>query len=106
MKSNELYAVFSVVAGEKVKTLQANFKKAFGPTLRVYKGQHFADENATLGELNKDGMKSGYVKINGNSIVEEFEKRFKEVTGITVQIATPDNSGLAKNNISLLEAGK
>ena len=105
MKSKDNTAVFSVVSGEKVKTLQANFKKAFGPTLRVYKGQHFADENAELGELVKDGMKDGYVKINGDSIVEEFEKRFKEITGITVQVATPDNSGLAKNNISLLEAG-
>lgn len=104
MKANDV--VFSVVAGEKVKTLQAKFKRAFGPTLRVYKGQHFADEEATLGELNKEGMKSGYVMVNGNSIVESFEKEFLELTGIKVQIATPDNSGLAKNDASLIEAGK
>lgn len=106
MKTKDYSVVFSVVAGEKVKTLQAKFQKAFGPTLRVYKGQHFADADATLGDLNKDGMKNGYVKIYGTSIVEEFEKRFKEITGITVQIATPDNSALAKNNVSLIEAGK
>lgn len=103
MKANDV--VFSVVAGEKVNTLQAKFKRAFGPTLRVYKGQHFADEDAVLGDLNKDGMKSGYVMINGDIAVEAFEKKFLELTGIKVQVATPDNSALAKNDASLIEAG-
>ena len=35
----------------KVKTLRAEFKKAFGSTLRVYNGMKFADDDAT-GEID------------------------------------------------------
>jgi len=34
---------FNVSGNMKVKTLQANYKKAYGGTLRVYKGNQFAD---------------------------------------------------------------
>ena len=47
----------------KVKTLKAEFKKAFGSTLRVYKSESckgaFADDDATLASIRAEGAKGG-----------------------------------------------
>lgn len=59
----------------KVKTLKANFKNEFGSTLRVYNGQRFADDDATLASIRKNDAKGGDVKINGKMLVGNFEKK-------------------------------
>jgi hypothetical protein len=41
-------ADFDIKGNMKVKTLQEEFMKNFGLTLRIYKGNKFADESATL----------------------------------------------------------
>ena len=39
-------ADLSISGKMKVKTLKANFKEAYGSTLRVYVGKKFADDDA------------------------------------------------------------
>lgn len=94
----------------KVKTLKADFKKAFGSTLRVYmsptcKGR-MADDDATLASIRADGAKGGELKVVGNMQVGNFEKKIAEMYGIGVQVANADDSALADNSATLCGAGK
>lgn len=94
----------------KVKTLKADFKKAFGSTLRVYmsptcKGR-MADDEATLASIRADGAKGGELKVVGNMQVGNFEKKIAEMYGIGVQVANADDSALADNSATLCGAGK
>lgn len=89
----------------KVKNLQNAFKKKYGATLRVYKGMHFADPQALLKELSDTAHPSGYLSVGSKITVEEFEKKFFEAFGVKVQVAKPDNSDLAKNNMTIHAVG-
>lgn len=92
----------------KVKTLKANFKKAFGSTLRVYTTSQcktFADDEATLGQLMGNN-KGGEATFGGNLRVGNFEKKVTEMYGIGVQVANAKNTALADNSITLVAAGK
>ncbi len=94
-----------------VGTLKKQFKEEFGSTLRVYKGTHkgahFADDDATLASVRgEDAEKSGELIIHGNMHVQTFEEKFKDIFGIQVQVATPDDSKLAQNDITLSASGK
>ena len=94
----------------KVKTLKADFKKAFGSTLRVYQSEsckgRFADDEATLASIRAEGKKGGELAIKGNMQVGNFEKKVAEMYGIGVQVANADDSALADNSITLIAAGK
>lgn len=62
----------SVDGRKKVKTLKEEFKNEFGVSIRVYKGVKFADENATLASIRKEGAaKTGELKIVISSIEQE-----------------------------------
>lgn len=95
-----------------VKTLKNQFKEEFGSTLRVYKGiklgANFADDEATLASIREgeDAEKSGELVIQGNMHVKTFEEKFKDIFGVQVQVATPDDSKLAQNDITLAASGK
>ena len=94
----------------KVKTLKADFKKAFGSTLRVYlsptcKGR-MADDDATLASIRAEGAKGGELKVVGNMQVGNFEKKIVELYGIGVQVANADDGKLADNSVTLVAAGK
>ena len=94
----------------KVKTLKADFKKAFGSTLRVYmsptcKGR-MADDEATLASIRAEGAKGGELAVKGNMKVGNFEEKFSEMWGIGVQVANADDSALAPNDVTLVAAGK
>ena len=99
-------ADFKISGRMKVKSLTEDFKNAYGSTLRVYNGNSFADNNATLASIRKGEAKSGELEVSGNMHVGTFEKKVLENYGIKVQVATPDNSSLSKNDISLSESGK
>ena len=93
-----------------MKTLKADFKKAFGSTLRVYmsptcKGR-MADDDATLASIRADGAKGGELKVVGQMQVGSFEKKIVEMYGIGVQVANADDSALADNSATLCGAGK
>jgi len=94
----------------KVKTLKAEFKNAFGSTLRVYmssscKGR-MADDEATLASIRAEGAKGGELKVVGNMQVGNFEKKIAEMYGIGVQVANADNTVLADNTATLCGAAK
>jgi hypothetical protein len=76
-------AEFSLDGRTIVKTLKANFKNAFGATLRVSKSESckggFADDDATLASLRAEGKKGGELKVAGNLKVANFEKIVAEL---------------------------
>ncbi len=93
----------------KVKTFKANFKKAFGASLRVYTTANCkakADDEATLGSLMTTGAKGGEQTFGGNLRVGNFEKKVTEMYGIGVQVANAKDTELANDNITLVAAGK
>ena len=99
-------ADLSISGKMKVKTLKANFKSAYGSTFRVYYGQKFADDNATLASIRKEDAKGGEVKVNGKMLVGNFEKKILEEFGIKIQVSTPDDSKLSDDSITLTATGK
>lgn len=94
----------------KVKTLKANFKKAFGSSLRVYKSitckGAMADDDATLASLRAEGAKGGELTVGGNKKVGTFETEFAATWGIGVQVANAADTALADNSKTLVGAGK
>ncbi|MBP5548105.1 MAG: hypothetical protein J6X58_04335 [Bacteroidales bacterium] len=103
-------AEIALKGGMKVKTLKADFKKAFGSTLRVYmsptcKGR-MADDDATLASIRAKDAKGGELKVVGHMQVGNFEKKIAEMYGIGVQVANADDSALADNSATLVAAGK
>ena len=102
-------ADFTLDGRTKVKTLKANFKAAFGSTLRVYKSASckggFADDEATLASIRAEGYKGGDICVSGDMLVGDFERGVAELYGIGVQVANAGDTELADNNITLLEAG-
>lgn len=99
-------ADLSISGKMKVKTFKANFKEEYGSTLRVYVGKKFADNDATLASIRKEDAKGGEVKINGKMLVGNFEKKILEEFGIIIQVATPDDSKLSDNSLTLSASGK
>ena len=99
-------ADLSISGKMKVKTLKANFKEEYGSTLTVYVGKKFADDDATLASIRKEDAKGGEVKINGKMLVGNFEKKILEEFGIVIQVATPDDSKLSDNSLTLTASGK
>lgn len=99
-------ADFSISGKMKVKTLKADFKKAYGSTLRVYYGQKFADDDATLASIRKGDAKGGEVAINGKMLVGNFENKIMEEFGIKIQVANPDDSKLVDDKTTLTQSGK
>lgn len=93
----------------KVKTLKANFKSAFGATLRVYTTptcKRYADDEATLGKLMAAGAKGGEQTFGSNLRVGNFEKKVTEMYGIGVQVANAADTELVGDTITLAAAGK
>ena len=97
-------AEFTVAPNKKLKSLSADFKKAFNLSLVFYKGAQIADGDLTLAALNKKTTKDVKSKADGFKIkasmrVGEAEDLFDTHFGIKVQIKK--NGGLAPNNITI-----
>lgn len=93
-----------------VRKLKADFKAAFGSSLRVYmapscKGR-MADDAATLASIRAEGAKGGELSVKGNKTVGRFEAEFAENWGIGVQVANADDTALAPNDATLCGAAK
>lgn len=85
-----------------VKRLKENFKNEFGGTLRVYDGRAKADDNATLASIRRnEDAKGEELVCNGHLTVGSFERRMRDIFGIKVQVATPDDWTLALDGITL-----
>lgn len=104
-------AEFTVAPNKKVKTVCADFKKAFGCTLAIYKGAQIADGDLTLAALNKKTTKdvkstADGLKIKASMKVGDAEKLFDTNFGVTVQ--TKDESGkkFVPNGITIGQAAR
>lgn len=107
LKDNFTMAEFSINGRMTVKSLRKQFKDAFGATLRVYKGAKFAPEDATLASIRSgENVKGGELVCKGNLQVGNFEAKMKEMFGITVKVANPDNTKLASSNMTIAAAGR
>lgn len=107
LKDNFTMAEFSINGRMTVKSLRKQFKDAFGASLRVYKGAKFAPEDATLASIRSgENVKGGELVCKGNLQVGNFEAKMKEMFGITVKVANPDNTKLASSNMTIAAAGR
>jgi len=97
-------AEFKVSGRMSVESLQKQFKKEFGGTLRIYNGKRFADPKARLASIRKnDEIKSSDFKIKGNMHVGNFENKMEKEFGIKVQVANAKDTKLVPNDITLSE---
>lgn len=107
LKDNFTMAEFSISGRMTVKSLRKQFKDAFGASLRVYKGAKFAPEDATLASIRSgENAKGGELVCKGNLQVGNFENKMKEMFGITVKVANPDNTKLVDSKMTIAAAGR
>lgn len=104
-------AEFTVAPQKKLKTLSADFKKAFNLTLVFYKGVQIADGELTLAALNKKTTKdvktsADGLKIKASMKVGDAEKLFDQNFGVTVQIKDEKGTKLVPNGITIGQAAR
>lgn len=99
-------ASFKVDGHTKVKTFKQLFKETFNATLRVYKGNRKADDEATLASIREEGHVGGEFDCGSKDLVNVFEDFVYELYGIKVQVATQDDWVLVLDGITLENAGK
>lgn len=104
-------AEFTVAPQKKLKTISADFKKAFNLSLVFYKGVQIADGDMTLAALNKKTTKevksdADGLKIKASMKVGDVEKLFDTHFGVTVQIKDAEGKKLVPNEITLGQAAR
>ena len=104
-------AEFTVAPNKKLKTISADFKKAFGVSLVFYKGAQIADGELTLAALNKKTTKdfkstADGLKIKASMKVGDAEKLFDTNFGVTVQIKDAEGKKLVPNEITIGQAAR
>lgn len=104
-------AEFTVAPQKKLKTLSADFKKAFNLSLVFYKGVQIADSDLTLAALNKKTSKEVKASADGIKIkacmkVGDAEKLFDANFGVTVQIKDAEGKKLVPNGITIGQAAR
>lgn len=111
IKDNFTKAEFAVAPNKKLKTISAEFNKAFGVTLFFYKGVQLADGELTLNQLNQKTTKTvnttaDSFKIKASMKVGDAEKLFDTAFGVTVQIKDPTGKKLVPNEITIGQAAR
>lgn len=112
IKDHFTNAEFTVAPNKKVKTVCADFKKAFGCTLAIYKGQQLADGDLTINQLNQhttaviDKGSKAELKIKASMKVGEAEELFKKTYGLTVQIKDPKGTVCVDNKLTIGQAAR
>lgn len=105
-------AEFTVAPNKKVKTVCADFKKAFGCTLAIYKGVNLADGDLTINQLNQQTTakikadSKVELKIKASMKVGEAEELFKKTYGLTVQIKDPKGKVCVDNKLTIGQASR
>ena len=104
-------AEFTVAPNKKLKTISADFKKAFNVSLVFYKGAQIADGDLTLAALNKKttkdvNSKADGLKIKASMKVGDAEKLFDANFGVTVQIKDATGTKLVPNGITIGQAAR
>lgn len=112
LKDNFTKAEFSVAPNKKIKTIQSDFKAAFGLTLVFYKGKKIAESELTLAALAKRTTKeittrdAENLKLKASMKVKAAEDLFNEYFGITVQIKDPSGTQLVPDEQTLGDAAR
>lgn len=112
LKDHFTNAEFTVAPNKKVKTVCADFKKAFGCTLAIYKGVNLADGDLTINQLNQkttakiDAASKAELKIKASMKVGEAEELFKKTYGLTVQIKDPTGKVCVDNKLTIGQAAR
>ena len=104
-------AEFTVASQKKLKTLSADFMKAFNLSIVFYKGKQIADGDLTLAALNKKTSKdvkttANSLKIKASMKVGDAEKLFDSNFGVTVQIKDAAGTKLVPNGITIGQAAR
>lgn len=86
-----------------VKALKDNFKETFGGTLRVYDGDNEASDDAPVKSIStgctvKEGRRIEYLET---ITVGDFCEALAEDYGLSVKIASPDDSVIAPDDCTL-----
>ena len=94
-----------------IRTAQKKFSSNFRLTLRVYKGNQFADPDLTFAKLNKKTsaeIKSGQkdLIIKSSFKVGEFETLVKKHYGLKIQIADEFDRYLINDKYTLGQASR
>ena len=102
---------FTVAPNKKLKTISADFKKAFDLSLVFYKGAIIAEGDLTLNQLGKKTTKevnttADGILIKGSTKVGEAEKMFDKAFGVTVQIKDKSGKVLVPNEITIGQAAR
>lgn len=86
-------AEFSVSGRKKLGTISKEFKKSFGLSLLIYKGNQRAPENFSFADLNKKTSLKVDTSINNKDLelkatmtINEVERAFLDTYGVKVQI--------------------
>ena len=91
----------------KIGGFRKAFRDAFGSTLRVYKGKHYADDGATIGSVAGKPIKRGTkFSLSPQVKVGRFEQDLWKHFELRVQVRTPDDSQLVDNELTLGESRK
>jgi len=112
IKDHFTNAEFTVAPNKKVKTVCADFKKAFGCTLAIYKGKQLADGDLTINQLNQKTTKAVdthsqvELKLKASMKVGEAEKMFDAAYGLTVQIKDPKGTTCVDNKLTIGQAAR
>lgn len=112
LKDHFKSAEFTVSPGKKVKTVCADFKKAFGCTLAIYKGNMLAEGDLTINQLDKhtskkvDTRSEAELKIKASMLVGEAEKLFEQTYGLKVQIKDPEGKICVDNKLTIGQAAR
>jgi len=99
-------STIKVTKSSSVKSIKKQFSEEFNCTIRIYNGNKFADDATKISELTKKEDFKGVLELGARSRVGNVEDYFKDEFGIKVQIANADDSKLAKNDLTLTQAGK
>lgn len=99
-------ADFDIKGNMKVKTLQDKFKGNFGLTLRLYKGNKFADSDATLASLKDSTAKGADFTLKAKMKVKDVIDVFANEYGLKVNLADNDNEQLLPKEITLGQAAR
>jgi hypothetical protein len=100
-------AELKVTKATSVASLKKQFKTDFDCSLIVYYGNNrIADDDKKIHEIAKEGFKGGTLVLGARSRVGNVEDYFLESFGIKVQIKNADGTKLAKNEMTLTQAGK
>jgi hypothetical protein len=106
--TNKTYnmATIKVIKTSSVKSIKKQFAKEFNCNIRIYNGKKFAEDETKISELSKKDNPGGELVLGARSRVGNVENYFMDTFGIKVQVSNADDSKLAKNDLTLTQAGK